>query len=230
MLKLQELTIGYPSRKLIAPTTLEVGEGELCVLLGTNGVGKSTLLRTVAGLRKPLSGVVCYREEDVHRMHVSDRASLLAVVLPQGAEGGGLSVTEIMRLARLNEREDERASERVHRALAQMEITHLAQRKMDMLSDGERQKVMVARALAQDTPLMIWDEPTVFLDYPARKKVMDVIERQAHEEGKTILCSSHDLHLIQGRADRIWLIHNEQLRELDPKSSVEELEKALIQL
>lgn len=228
MLELKELSIGYKSRKLLSGVSASVGAGQLCVLLGTNGVGKSTLLRAISGLRRPLNGEVCYREENMHTMHVTARSRKLAIVLPQGAAGGGLKVMEIMRLARLQEREDERSSQHVHRALAQMEITHLKDRHMDTLSDGERQKVMIARALAQDTPLLVMDEPTVFLDYPSRKKVMDVLAEYAHSEGKTILCSSHDLHLVAGRADQIWVMRKGELVQLDGTQNVEELEAELM--
>lgn len=228
MLELKELSVGYEAPKLLNGVNASIAPGQLCVLLGTNGVGKSTLLRVISGLRKPMKGEVCYREENMHAMDVTVRSRKLAIVLPQAAVGGGLRVIEIMRLAQLHEREDERSLQHVHRALAQLEITHLMERHMDTLSDGERQKVMIARALAQDTSLLVMDEPTVFLDYPSRKKVMDVLVEYAHGEGKTILCSSHDLHLVTGRADQIWVMRNRDLLQLDGSQSVEELEHELM--
>lgn len=217
ILQAKKLAIGYP-RHGKAPETvvasgieLDLRPGELVCLLGPNGAGKSTFLRTMAAMQNPLGGRVLLDGHDIHRIGPRELARRLSVVLTDRVSGGLLSVYALVALGRhpytdwmgrLTER-DHRA---VREAIEAVGAEDLAHRTVSELSDGERQKVMVARALAQEPGLMILDEITAFLDLPRRVEIMRVLRRLAHRHGRSILLSTHDLELALRCSDRIWLM------------------------
>jgi iron complex transport system ATP-binding protein len=202
---------GKPVRKLAGPMSLQVKAGELVCLLGPNGVGKSTLLRTLAGLQRPLRGTVEIRGEDLRRMPAARRSRCLGMVLTERSSGiDALSVRQVVALGRHPhtgwlghlERRDREA---VERALRDSGSMALAERRIGELSDGERQKVMIARALAQSPSLLLLDEPTAFLDLGHRMEVMERLRRLARERGRAVVLSTHDLDSALRAADRLWL-------------------------
>ncbi len=210
------LTIGYlPPRRdrivVAAELNVDLKSGELVCLLGPNGVGKSTLMRTLAGMQKPLNGAVTIDDLDVHGMTPEDRARRIGIVLTDRIDVGHLTVRTLVALGRYPHtnwmgnltQEDEQA---VDIALRAVDAMVLADRSATELSDGERQKVMIARALAQDTDAILLDEPTAFLDLPRRVETMDLLRGLAAETGKAILLSTHDLDLAIRNADRLWLM------------------------
>jgi len=216
VLTADDLAIGYaaprsPPRVVAAGVTVALAEGELVCLLGPNGAGKSTLVRTLAGMQPALAGRVLLDGDDVHRMPARQRARRLAVVLTDGLPGGLLTAWDLVALGRYPHTgwsgrltADDRDA--VAAALARVGAADLAHRPLGDLSDGERQKALIARALAQEPRVMILDEVTAFLDLPRRVQVMRLLRRLAHETGRAVLVSTHDLDLALRSADRLWLL------------------------
>ena len=217
ILKTQALAIGYgpagsAGRKTVADDLdLAVAPGEFVCLLGPNGAGKSTLLRTLAGLQPRLGGGVAVAGEDLARLGAADRARLIAVVLTEKAASPSLRVRELVSSGRHPHTgwfgkltpADERI---ITDSLALVGAAQFAGRLVGDLSDGERQRVMIARALAQTPKLLLLDEITAFLDLPSRVRVMSLLRRLARERGAGIVLSSHDLDLSLRLADKIWLM------------------------
>ena len=215
LLETQNLTIGYPARRglprLISESIhVRLEPGELVCLLGPNGVGKSTLLRTLAGMQPPLHGQVRVAGADVYRLPPRQLARCLSVVLTDRAEVGALSVRTVVALGRYPYTDwtgrltahDEAV---VDKALAAVGIAAFAPRSVHELSDGERQKVLIARALAQEPQLLLLDEPTAFLDLPRRVELMAILRRLTRQDGRAVLLSTHDLELALRSADQLWL-------------------------
>lgn len=211
-----DLAIGYfrPGRQrtvVAERLQLRVDAGEIVCLLGANGVGKSTLLRTLAAMQPPLKGSVTIAGANVHRLHPRELARHLALVLTDRVAVGSMTAYSLVALGRHPYTDwAGRLGASDHAAVKQAMTTvgarHLAARQVDELSDGERQKVMIARALAQDTPLLILDEITAFLDLPRRIEIMAMLHDLAHLERKAVLVSTHDLDLALRTADWIWLM------------------------
>lgn len=211
MLVLNDLRIGYSHKPLatLPPTT--VGAGEFVCLLGRNGQGKSTLLRTLGGFLAPISGDVMLHGMSVRALRGVARARRIAVVLTERPQVGALGVMDLVEMGRqpytgwsgVLSDEDRRIAAG---SLEQVGGGHLVGRMVDSLSDGERQRVMIARALAQQPDLMLLDEITAFLDLPSRVTIIDMLRRIAAEQGMAIVLSSHDLELSLQTADRLWLL------------------------
>jgi iron complex transport system ATP-binding protein len=204
------LSIGYKN-PIHENLNVELLAGELVCLIGPNGAGKSTLIRTLAGMQKPLAGHVLLMGEDVRRMDSRSLAQRLSLVLTERAEVGLLTGYALVGLGRhpytdwggnLSQK-DEAV---IRWAVEAVGAEDIAPRYVGELSDGERQKLMIARALAQEPALMILDEPTAFLDLPRRVEMMQLLRRLAHETNRAILLSSHDLDLALRNADKIWLL------------------------
>ena len=216
------LTTGYchGSRQSIVGRGLEgsLPRGTLTVLLGTNGAGKSTLLRTLAGLQPPLAGDTFWEGNSLASLTPEERAKRLSIVLTVRPETGNLTVREVVALGRLPHRQGLWGSrnaaadaEAVERAMRLTTTSAWSERPVSQLSDGERQRVFIAKALAQETPLILLDEPTAFLDYPSRVQFFNLLKRLTNEMGKTVLLSSHDVELAAAHADRILLLSKESL-------------------
>ena len=216
------LTTGYShgSRQSIVGRGLEgsLPRGTLTVLLGTNGAGKSTLLRTLAGLQPPLAGEIFWEGNSLASLTPEERAKRLSIVLTVRPETGNLTVREVVALGRLPHRQGLWGSrnaaadaEAVERAMRLTTTSAWSERPVSRLSDGERQRVFIAKALAQETPLILLDEPTAFLDYPSRVQFFNLLKRLTNEMGKTVLLSSHDVELAAAHADRILLLSKESL-------------------
>lgn len=216
------LTTGYchGSRQSIVGRGLEgsLPRGTLTVLLGTNGAGKSTLLRTLAGLQPPLAGDIFWEGNSLASLTPEERAKRLSIVLTVRPETGNLTVREVVALGRLPHRQGLWGSrnaatdaEAVESAMRLTTTSTWSERPVSRLSDGERQRVFIAKALAQETPLILLDEPTAFLDYPSRVQFFNLLKRLTNEMGKTVLLSSHDVELAATHADRILLLSKESL-------------------
>ncbi len=221
ILSTHNLTIGYrDSRRStqVVASGVNVGlrAGELTCLLGPNGAGKSTLIRTLAGTQTPLAGSVALGGDDLHRLAPAFLARRLAVVLTERVEIGNLSAYALVALGR-HPYTDWRGRLRtqdeavVQRVLTQVGAAHLAARPVSELSDGERQRVMIARALAQEPQVLILDEPTAFLDLPGRVEMMHLLASLGHTAGCAILLSTHDLELALRVADMLWLLPKQGL-------------------
>jgi cobalamin transport system ATP-binding protein len=228
MLVLRELAIGYHSARVpvvvVRGLTAELRRGELTCLLGPNGVGKSTLLLTVSGALVPLGGRVSLDGVDVHAMPASLRARRMAVVFTERSAAPLLTAEEFVALGRHPHTdwlgrltvEDRRAVAWALDATASV----FAHRPVSELSDGERQRVVVARALAQEPALLLLDEVTAFLDLPHRVHMMRMLRRLAHRTGQAVLLSTHDLDLALRGADRVWLLSSGTLSSGAPEDLV----------
>lgn len=215
------LTVGYRGHRVVEDISLSLPCGRLVCLLGPNGAGKSTLLRTLCGFQPPIEGTVTISGSDITTMSAAEVARLVSVVLTDRPLTPSLTAAEMVGMGRapytgfwgrLSD-EDRRL---VSEAMQAVGIAPLATRRMGRLSDGERQKVMIAKALAQHTPVIVLDEPTAFLDYPSKVAVMKTLARLAHNEGKTILMSTHDLELAAQLGDELIEIENKHIRKSPP--------------
>lgn len=212
----EHLRIGYANRRgearvVADQLNLALNEGDVVCLLGPNGIGKSTLLRTLIGMQAPLAGRVLLDGIDIATLKPRDIARRVSVVLTERIEVGQLSVYHLVALGRypytnwigkLTPHDEEV----IQRALSAVQAAQLAGRFVHELSDGERQRVMVARALAQEPHVMVLDEPMAFLDLPRRIEMMRLLRRLAHEMRQAVILSIHDLDLAIRTADLLWLM------------------------
>ena len=211
LLHTEALSVGHRGRVLLRDLEFAMQAGELVALLGVNGIGKSTLLHTLTGALPALQGEVLLKGETLSRLHPRERAKRVSIVLTERAIPALLDVRTVVALGRQPwtdargrlTSEDERL---VDQALVQAGVAALADRDLSRLSDGERQLVMVARALAQDTPLLLLDEPTAFLDVVNRARVFQLL-RQLADGGRGVLFSTHDVAQALQLADRLLIAH-----------------------
>jgi iron complex transport system ATP-binding protein len=207
--------VGYRTRR--APRTvlrsldLTVRPGELVCLLGPNGVGKSTLLRTIAKMQPPLTGTIEVGGLPLNQLSHSDLARRLGIVLTERILAGALSARRVVELGRYAHvgwlgRLTPRDRQVVEWAIDAVSAQAFACNDIGTLSDGERQRIMIARALAQEPLLLLLDEPTAFLDLPSRVELMALLRRLARDERLAIVVSTHDLELTLRTADTLWLI------------------------
>lgn len=216
ILATRRLAIGYTHTRrdptvVARNLSLTLRSGELVCLLGPNGAGKSTLMRTLAGLQAPLAGEIFLDGMALSRLQPQQVARRLSVVLTDRVDVGNLSAYGLVALGRhpytgWSGRLTPQDEEIVRWAIRSVGATDLAPRPVQELSDGERQKVMIARALAQEPLLVLLDEPTAFLDLPRRVEIMGVLRTLARQTGRAILLSTHDLDLALRSADRLWLL------------------------
>ena len=215
ILQIKNLAIGYKQRratKVVAKDiNVDLNKGELVCLLGPNGAGKSTLMRTISGAQKPLDGQILLGKQVIHEFAPKQLAKKLSLVLTERVQAGMLSAYEVVALGRYPHISwTGKLSAKDHKiiqwAINKTGANELAERVLAELSDGERQKIMVARALAQEPEVMILDEVTAFLDLPRRVEIMQLLRKLAHDTQKAILLSTHDMDLALRSADRIWLL------------------------
>jgi iron complex transport system ATP-binding protein len=217
---LQNLSIGYvtkDSRKVVATgLNATINSGELTCLLGRNGIGKSTLLRTLSAFQPALDGQVMMGTTPLTTLTDKQLSRIIGIVLTEKPDVQNMTIEELVGMGRSPytgfwgtlDAEDEKI---VRDAIRLVGIEVLQGRMVHTLSDGERQKVMIAKALAQQTPIIYLDEPTAFLDFPSKVEMMQLLRRLAAEEQKTIFLSTHDVELSLQLADKIWLMEPEQL-------------------
>ncbi|MCD8318908.1 MAG: ABC transporter ATP-binding protein [Paraprevotella sp.] len=188
-----------------------LSSGELTRLLGGNGVGKSTLLRTLAAAQPALAGRVELLGKPLPRYSGRERSTTIGVVWTDRTQAGGLTVYELVALGRQPHtgffgRLSRHDKELVDHALEMVGMTPKARRYVSEISDGERQKALIAKVLVQECPLILLDEPTAFLDVVSRIEVMELLRRLTTEEGKAVLLSTHDIEQALTLSDRLWLM------------------------
>ena len=206
------LSIGYQSKKekktIAENLNLKLEQGQLVSLVGGNGIGKSTLLRTLTGIQKPLAGTVTLNEKDIHHYEPLALAQNLSLVLTEKLPPSNLTVFELIALGRqpytnwLGKLSAEDL-EKINQAIALTHIEHLVDKKHHEISDGQLQIVLIARALAQDTPLIILDEPTTHLDLFHKVSVFKLLKKLSQETNKCILFSTHDIDLAIQLSDEM---------------------------
>jgi iron complex transport system ATP-binding protein len=211
VLHTEALAVGHGRHALLADIHVQTRAGEFTALIGVNGSGKSTLLRTLAGLLPAISGSVRIGDRPLQDMPAAERARAVSVVLTGRPDMGLLDVRTLVSLGRQpwtgrmgNLTSTDHA--KVDEALRMTGAEAFEARSLRELSDGESQKVMIARALAQDTPVLLLDEPTAFLDLVNRVRILQLLRTIAHELGKCVLLSTHDLRTALDLCDRILLI------------------------
>ncbi|MDE6322117.1 MAG: ABC transporter ATP-binding protein [Muribaculaceae bacterium] len=214
ILSTSQLTIGYGGNAVQTDLNLEVRRGEMVCLLGPNGAGKSTLLRTVSGVQPPLGGMVMIDNKLLRAYSPRELARKVALVYTDTTMAGALTVRELVALGRQPHtgffgrlHSDDR--QKVDEAMSIAGIGSLASKMVAQLSDGERQKAMIARALAQQTPLIVMDEPTAFLDVASRLEVMSLLKQLSREHGVSMLISTHDVASAVTMADTLWLMRKD---------------------
>jgi iron complex transport system ATP-binding protein len=210
-----DLAVGYTARgftrAVLERVNVRLHGGELVCLLGPNGIGKSTLLRTIARMQPPLWGAIELGGVNLCAISQIDLARRLGVVLTERVAVEALPARRIVELGRYPYsgwfgRLSDRDRDIVAWAIDAAGAHHLADRNFSRLSDGERQRVMIARALAQEPVLLVLDEPTAFLDVPSRVELMGLLRQLTRRGGLAVVVSTHDLELALRTADRVWLI------------------------
>ncbi|KLT70849.1 ABC transporter ATP-binding protein [Flavobacterium sp. ABG] len=209
------LSIGYRNKNakvtIAENLNLNLVSGKLISLIGANGIGKSTLLRTITGIQRPLSGKVLLSDKDITTFKPLELAQNLSVVLTEKLPPSNLSVFELVALGRqpytnwIGTLTPEDVT-KVNEALELTQITHLSRKKHFEISDGQLQKVLIARALAQDTPLIILDEPTTHLDLLHKVSLFKLLKKLTQETQKCILFSTHDIDLAIQLSDEMIIM------------------------
>jgi iron complex transport system ATP-binding protein len=216
MLEIEHLTVSYGARRVLRDISLEVGSGQVLALIGPNGAGKSTLIRAASGVLPVERGRVCWDGRDLLVLPPLQRARLLAVVPQAVSLPPAFTAWETVVLGRspyLNFLGQVSPSDEaiVRAALARVDATDLAPRRVGELSGGEAQRVLLARALAQSTPILLMDEPTAHLDLQHQVALMELVRRLAHGDGLSVLVALHDLNLAARYADRVALLVEETI-------------------
>jgi len=225
MLEVTRLSVSYGSRQILGDVSFDVARGQILGIIGPNGAGKTTLLRALSGILSPQSGSVRINGSDLHAMREPERARLVAVVpqarnLPPAFTGwemvqlgrtpyigwtGGLSPRDL---------------QRVHKAMQRVDSLDLADRRLGDLSGGEQQRLLLARALAQEAPLLLLDEPTTHLDLQHQVRLLQEVRSLAEHDGLTVVMALHDLNLVGRFADRVALISGGGLRAIGSPAEV----------
>lgn len=231
ILQLHNLEIGFHDRgketvSLLPPVNMKLKSGDFVALMGPNGAGKTTLLRTITGMHPSLGGKVLLYGRPIHSFSKAALSKQISIVLTDRITDYFLKVYDVVSMGRYPftgfwGQLKPADHELVERSLQASGTDHLADRTLVSLSDGERQKVMIAKALAQNTPLIVLDEPAAFLDYPSKIELMQLLQHLTSAEGKTIIFSTHDLELALHTADRLWLMaRDSEVKEGIPEQLV----------
>ena len=225
ILALRNLSIGYKSHVIVSGIDTVIGTPQLISIIGPNGAGKSTLLKTITGELHPLSGNIQILDRKLSNYNRKELSHLISIVTTDSMTGiGGLTVRELVNLGRdphtgffgkLSKEDHEIAEDAINR----VGIGKKAEKFIGQLSDGERQKAMIARALAQQTPIICLDEPFSFLDPPARIELLLLLLSEAHEKGKLIIMSTHDVHQALIHSDTIWLVGNGKFESMSAENA-----------
>lgn len=212
MIELTNLTIGYSKKVIATDLNAELHPGKLTCLVGRNGVGKSTLLRTLAGFQPQLSGTITVDGSDLSQLTRKELARKVSVVLTSRPQMQNMSAREVIALGRSPYTDmwgslSDKDRDIIEQCIAKVGIEAIADRDIDTLSDGECQKVMIAKALAQQTPVILLDEPTAFLDYPSKVETMLLMKTIVSQQttGSTLL-STHDMEMALRLADELWVM------------------------
>ena len=215
MLQLKNIQVGYGKKTLLQNIHANVGAGSFVGVLGINGIGKSTLLKTIAGLIHAQSGSVVLNEKAVEQISIADKSALISVAGTERAEILYMTVREFVALGKMRFTNSFNVLSEVHfnhveQVMQELHLSHLASKYIGEISDGEKQKAVIARAVAQDTPLMILDEPTAFLDFRNKRIVFEYLASLARNKQKIILASTHDLELSFQHCSNWWVIDEER--------------------
>lgn len=206
-LDIKGLLVGY-NTPLLASIDLQISGGSLVIITGENGSGKSTFLKHLAGIETPISGQIIINQTPLSKYSVAERAQLMALVLNQKIDEPYITVEDIVKMGRYAQYQSIVLDQNVEEAIKLMKIEHIRHKYLNQISDGEWQKTNVARAIAQNTPIILLDEPTAFLDYPSKIALFKDLKQIALAFNKIILVSTHDIHVCKNEGTRFWHIQN----------------------
>lgn len=215
ILKTKSLSIGYEGKTVVSDINVTLNEGDIIALVGPNGAGKSTLFKTFSTHIKPVGGTIELFGKDLLSISPKERAKLLGIVLTERPDDMFMKVYDVVAAGRypytgMFGKLSENDEKEIKVSLELVGVNHLIDRVFNTLSDGEKQKVMIAKAIAQNTPIIMLDEPTAFLDYPSKIELFSLLKKLAKEQHKAILFSSHDLELLLRYTDNLWIIAKNQ--------------------
>lgn len=230
ILNINNLEIGYSVKKkqnkiLFENINLSANSGELIALVGKNGIGKSTLLRNIAGLQEPFNGDILFYTKKLKKYKRSEFACLVSFVSTEIVNVSNLKVFDLVALGRfphtnwmgkLQTKDIVKSND----AIDMVGMHSYLNTNVNEISDGERQRVMIARTLAQDTNIIVLDEPTAFLDLPNKYEIVHLLNKLSKEENKTIIFSTHDLNIAIQEADKIWLMLEDEIIEGAPEDLI----------
>jgi iron complex transport system ATP-binding protein len=228
LLKIRDLYVGYaqhssPGEGIVyGPLNTGINRPEMIGIIGRNGIGKSTLLRTMTGIQHAIKGTISIQGREISRISRSESARLISYVSTEAIHVQNLRVKELVSMGRFPYTnwfgkltgDDYNI---IDDSIELTGIAHLLEKSVYQLSDGERQKIMIARALAQDTPVIILDEPTAFLDLPARHETIRLLNNLSRHKNKLIIFSTHDLSIAMDEVDKLWLMTEDGLLEGAPE-------------
>jgi iron complex transport system ATP-binding protein len=225
MLKIENLEIGY-HHPICSPISLEASSGELICLIGRNGSGKSTLLNTLASIRKPLSGSIKINNQDIKSISNALLPTKVSFVPSKQEFLSNLKVIDLISLGRspytnIFDKKSPNDIAIITEAILEFQLKPLEEKHLYEISDGERQRAMICRSFVQETPIILLDEPTAFLDYYSRHKLLQNLKELAQSKNRCIIFSSHDLDIAFKYCSKVWLINDKSLRTIE----TEELKK-----
>ena len=221
MLNLTSLSIGYKGNIIASNVSAELQSGKLTCLLGVNGCGKSTLLRTMCGFLPPLKGEIYIGNENLTTLTASEKSQRISIVLTHNEDVRGMTVWDVVAMGRspytgfwgrLSDEDRKIIRESLDMVGLDENIKGFENRRITEISDGERQKVMIAKAIAQQTPVILLDEPTAFLDYPSKRRMFRLLTQVARDLNKAILLSTHDIDHAKRFGDVAWMMNDGQLK------------------
>ena len=226
ILQAKELSIGYSDKVVVEGISVEIHAADLVAVIGINGSGKSTLLKTLTGNLNPLAGKVFIQQKNLEAISVQELSELISIVLTETHFSQNLSVEELVALGRQPytnwlgqlSKEDQKA---VQQALQLLELTDKSQRNCGSLSDGQLQKVFLARAIAQETPLIFLDEPTTHLDLYHKIFVLQLLKKLTRKTQKAIVFATHEINLALQLCDQIILVSNGKVTQKTPEELIE---------
>jgi iron complex transport system ATP-binding protein len=229
ILSFESLLIGYSSGKnrkiLLPPLNARAYKGELIAVIGQNGIGKSTLLRTITGLQNALGGTVIIDGKPMDRYSRIDFARSIGYISTEPVRVSNMKVFDLVALGRFPHTDwlgklTGRDHDIIMDAIEKVGMHFFINRYIIELSDGERQRVMIARVLAQDTDILVMDEPTAFLDIKSKYEIVHLLHDLSKKRGKTIIFSTHDLNIAVSEADKVWLILKDSFEEGAPEDLI----------
>jgi iron complex transport system ATP-binding protein len=224
-IKISDLSVGYNQKSVIEKLNMTVNSGELVALIGRNGAGKTTLMRTVARLQSALSGKIDILKKPIESYSRTQLAELVSVVTTEVVNIPNITVRTLVSFGRFPHTNwigklSSADIQLIDEALHLTDLNYLETKSLYQISDGERQRAMIARALAQDTDIILLDEPTAFLDVPNKYEIISLLRKLTRKKQKTVLFSSHDLNIAMQQADKLWLIIDKTICEGAPEDLV----------